>query len=215
MQNGSTIVGLVKDFSQQVKTFVREEVHLAKAELSEKISSLVKDSVNIVIGGFVAYAGLIIFLGALGVLLGFVFQRLGLDPLMAEFTGLGIVGLLTIAVGAIMLLSGLNALKKQSFAPERTIETLQHIKGTSPAEKKPVAAREKKDDRSSKQIEVSVLQTEKQMAETLEELGDRLTMTHLRHQANEEIRKHPYRWSLVAMGAGVCGSFLVKRKLTR
>lgn len=215
MQNGSTIFGLVKDFSQQVKTFVREEVHLAKAELSEKISSLVKDSVNIAIGGFVAYAGLIIFLGALGVLLGFVFQRLGLDPLMAEFIGLGIIGLLIIAVGAIMLLSGLNALKKQSLAPERTIETLQHIKGTGPAEKKPVVAKEKKDDRSSKQIESSVLQTEKQMAETLEELGDRLTMTHLRHQANEEIRKHPYRWSLVAMGAGVCGSFLVKRKLAR
>lgn len=215
MHDGSSIVGLVKDFSQQVKTFFKEEVHLAKAELSEKISSVAKDSVSIAIGGFVAYAGLIIFLGALGVLLGFVFQRLGLDPLMAEFIGLGIIGLLIIAVGVIMLLTGLKALKKESLAPQRTIETLQHIKGTEPAAKKEPAAREKKDERSSKQIEVAVLQTEKHMAETLEELGDRLTMTHLRHQANEEVRKHPYRWSLVAMGAGVCGSFLMKRKLTR
>src|SRR3954470_19227954 len=108
--NGNSIVGLVKDLSQQAKTFFKEEVHLAKAELSEKISSVAKDSVNIAIGGFVAYAGLIIFLGALGVLLGFAFQRLGLDPLMAEFIGLGIVGFLIIAVGALMLLSGLKAL---------------------------------------------------------------------------------------------------------
>ena len=53
------------------------------------------------------------------------------------------------------------------------------------------------------------------MAETLEELGDRLSMTRLRRQAKVEVQKHPYRWSLVAMGAGVCGSFIMKRKLVR
>lgn len=216
MHNGSSIVGLVKGLSQQVKTFLREEVHLAKAELSEKISSVAKDCVNIAVGGFVAYAGLIIFLGALGVLLGFAFQRFGLDPLMSEFIGLGIIGLIVIAVGALMLLGGLKALKKESFAPERTIETLQRIKGPTPAVKKDmVAAEEKKDERSSKEIEASVVRTEKQMAETLEDLGDRLTMTHLRQQADEELRKHPYRWSLVAIGAGVCGSYLMKRKPAR
>jgi hypothetical protein len=215
MQNGSTVVGLVKDFKEQAKNFLREEVHLAKAELSEKISSIAKDSVNIAIGGFVAYAGLIIFLGALGVLLGFVFQRLGLDPLMAEFIGLGIIGLLVVVVGALMLLGGLKALKKESLAPERTIETLQHIKGTELPPKKQIVVKEQKDERSSKEIEVAVLETEKQMAATLEELGDKLTMTHFRQQADEELRKHPYRWSLVAMGAGVCGSYLMKRKLAR
>jgi uncharacterized membrane protein YcjF (UPF0283 family) len=209
------MVGLVKNLKQQVKTFFREEVNLAKAELSEKISSVVKDSVNIAVGGFVAYAGLIIFLGALGVLLGFAFQRLGLDPLMSEFIGLGIVGFLVIAIGAIMLLAGLKALKKESLAPQRTIETLQRVKDPEPAARKVVAVKEKKNERSSKEIEASVLQTEKQMTVTLEELGDRLTLTHLRQQADQELRKHPYRWSLVAMGAGVCGSYLAKRKLAR
>jgi hypothetical protein len=218
MHNGSSIVGLVKELRQQVKTFLREEVHLAKTELSEKISSITKDSVSIAVGGFVAYAGLIIFLGALGVLLGFVLQRQGLDPLLAEFIGLGAVGLIIIAVGAILLLGGLKALKKESLAPERTIETLQRAKGTEPPTTKEIVAqemKEKKDERSSKEIETSVIQTEKQMAETLEELEDRLTMTHLRQQADAEVRKHPYRWSLVAMGAGVCGSYLMKRKLVR
>src|SRR5437763_1253382 len=159
MHNGNSVVGLVKDLSQQVKTFLKEEVHLAKAELSEKISSVAKDSVNIAIGGFVAYAGLIIFLGALGVLLGFAFQRLGLDPLMAEFIGLGIVGFLIIAIGALMLLGGLKALKKESLAPERTIETLQRVSGPEPATKKDLMAKEakeNKDERSSKEIEASV-----------------------------------------------------------
>lgn len=212
MFNESSIVELIKDLRQQAKTFVREEIHLAKAEFSEKISRLGKDSVKIALGGFVAYAGLIVFLGALGMLLAFVLQRQGLDPFLSAIIGLGAIGFIIIAVGAIMLLSGLKALKKESLTPERTIETLQRVKGTEPLAMKHPATRAKKDELSSAEIEAAVLQTENLMAETLEELGDRLTMTHLRRQAKAEVQKHPYRWSLVAMGAGVCGSYLMKRK---
>lgn len=215
MFNGASIVDLVKDLSEQVKTFLREEVRLAKAEMSEKISHIAKDSVNIVVGGFVAYAGLIVFFGSLGALLAYAFKQLGLDPLLSAFIGLGIVGFIVITVGATMLLSGLKALKKESLTPERTIETLQRVKGTEPTAKEQIHIEEPKDRRSSAEIEASVVNSEKHMAETLEELGDRLTLTHLRRQADAEVRQHPYRWSLVALGAGVCGSFLMKRKLAR
>src|SRR5690348_4324865 len=107
MLNGSSILDLVRDLREQFKTFVKEEIHLAKAELSEKISSLGKDAVNVAIGGFVAYAGLIVFLGALGMLIAFAIQRLGLDPFLSSFIGLGAIGFIVIAVGAIMLLAGL------------------------------------------------------------------------------------------------------------
>lgn len=215
MLNGSSIFDLFKDLREEVKTFLREEVHLAKAELSEKISRMGKESVNIAIGGFVAYAGLIVFLGALGMLIAFALQRLNLDPFLSAFIGLGAIGFIVIAVGAIMLLSGLTALKKESLSPERTIESLQRVKGTNHHVDKPSAPKPKKDERSSEEIERFVVRTESQMAETLEELGDRLSMTHLRQQAKVEVQKHPYRWSLVAMGAGVCGSYFMKRKLVR
>src|SRR6266436_960223 len=117
MLNGSSIFDLVKDLREEVKTFLREEVHLAKAELSEKISRLGKGSVNIAIGGFVTYAGLIVFLGAIGMLIAFAIQRAGLDPFLSAFIGLGAIGLVVIAVGAIMLLTGLKAMKKESLAP--------------------------------------------------------------------------------------------------
>ena len=212
MLNGSSIVDLIKDLRQQIKTFLREEVHLAKVELSEKISRLGKDSIKIAIGGVVAYAGLIVFLGALGMLLAYALQRQGLDPFLSSFIGLGAIGFMIIAVGVIMLLTSLNALKKGSLTPERTIETLQRVKGNEHHALKHPATRPKKDARSSAEIEASVLQTEGLMAETLDELGDRLTMTHFRRQAKAEVQKHPYRWSLVAMGAGVCGSYLMKWK---
>jgi hypothetical protein len=215
MVNGSSIFDLVKDLRQQFKTFLREEIHLAKAEMSEKISSLGKDAVNIAIGGFVAYAGLIVFLGALGMLIAFGIQRLGLDPFLSAFIGLGVIGFIVIAVGAILLLTGLKAMKKESLTPERTIETLQRVKGTESHAAKPKAPKPKKDERSSAEIEAAVVRTESHIAETLEELGDRFTMTHFRHEANAHVHRHPYRWSLVAMGAGVCGSFLMKRKLAK
>jgi hypothetical protein len=215
MLNGSSILDLVKDLRDQFKAFVKEEIHLAKAELSEKISRMGKDSVNIAIGGFVAYAGLIVFLGALGMVVAFAIQRLGLDPFLSAFIGLGAIGFIVIAVGAIKLMSGLKAMKKESLTPERTIETLQRVKGTELHAHKPTAPKPKKDERSSKEIEAAVLQTESEMAGTLEELGDRLSMTHLRRQAKAEVQKHPYRWSLVAMGAGMCGSLIMKRKLVR
>lgn len=214
MHNGSSILDLVKDLRQQFKTFVREEIHLAKAELSEKVSRMGKGSVNIAIGGFIAYAGLIVFLAGLGMLIAFALQKLDLNPFLSAFIGLGAIGFLVIAVGAIMLLGGLKALKKESLTPERTIDTLQRVKGTEQVPKPP-QPKPKKDDRSSEEIEKSVVRTESHMADTLEELGDRLTMRHLRHQANAHVHKHPYRWSLVAMGAGVCGSMLMKRKLVR
>jgi hypothetical protein len=206
---------LVKDLRYQFKTFFREEVHLAKAELSEKISSVTKDSVNIAIGGFVAYAGLIVFLGALGMLVAYFLQKQGVDPFLSAFIGLGAIGFIIIAVGVIMLLAGLKAMKKESLAPERTIDTLHRVKGSGLHAQKPPPPKPKKDERSSKEIEAAVLKTEGQMAETLEELGDRLSMTHLRRQAKAHVQRHPYRWSLVAMSAGVCGSYLMKRKLAR
>jgi len=215
MLNGSSIFDLFKDLREEVKTFLRKEVHLAKAELSEKISRMGKESVSIAIGGFVAYAGLIVFLGALGMLIAFGLLWLNLDPFLSAFIGLGALGFIIIAVGAMMLLSGIKALKKESLTPERTIESLQRVNGTKHHVDKPTAPKPKKDGRSSAEIERSVVRTESQMAETLEELGDRLSMTHLRRQAKVEVQKHPYRWSLVAMGAGVCGSFIMKRKLAR
>src|SRR6266481_4938840 len=147
MLNGSSIFDLVKDLREEVKTFLREEVHLAKAELSEKISRMGKESVNIAIGGFVAYAGLIVFLGALGMLIAFGIQRLGLDPFLSAFIGLGVIGFIVIAVGAILLLTGLKAMKKKSQTANGSIGTFQTINGTQSRAAKPKARKPKKDER--------------------------------------------------------------------
>ena len=59
-----------------------------------------------------------------------------------------------------------------------------------------------------------MIAVENRMAETLEELSDRVTLRHMRRQADAEVREHPYRWGFVAAGAGVAASYLVKRKFS-
>jgi hypothetical protein len=138
-------------------------------------------------------------------------QKLGLSPALAEFAGLGAVGLVVMATGAVLLLAGIKAIKTEPLAPKRTIETLEHLKGEEAAPK----PEPKKKGRSSAEIKASVLAKENEMAETLEELGDRVTLRHFRDQASQEVHAHPYRWGLVAMGAGLAGSYLVTRKVLK
>jgi hypothetical protein len=214
MHNGSSIMVLIKELKQQAKTFIRDEIQLAKVEMSRKIGSYGASATSVAIGGFLAYAGLIVFLGGLGALLAYAFSRLGLDPLLAAFIGLAIIGLLVFVAGALMLLKGVQAVKKVSPKPERTIRTLQQLKGSGPATTaKPLP--EMKDDRPPEEIEAGIIATQARMADTMDALADRVTLSRARRRANAELRAHPYRWGLVAAGCGAAGSYLVKRKLQK
>jgi uncharacterized membrane protein YqjE len=64
---------LVFDVSEQASTLVREEIELAKAEISEKVSKLVKGSVVGIVAGVFALAGLTMLLFAIAWLLNDLF----------------------------------------------------------------------------------------------------------------------------------------------
>ena len=209
MHNKPSTPTLVKDLVLQWKTFLLEQFKLAKTEIEEKISKKLKDSAGIALGGMLAYAGLIVFLAGLGSLAAFAFQKLGLEPGLASFLGFAVLGLFVMAAGSLVAINALHALKKESLVPEKTVEKLQGLKGESAALKTPEP--KKKDERTSEEIEADVIYAEARMKETLEELGDRVTLRRFRRQANVEVRNHPYRWGLIAMGAGVAASFLFKR----
>src|SRR6266850_245893 len=205
MRNGNSFVGLLKELTQQIKILLRREIQLAKTEISEKFSSLGKDAAMVAIGGFVAYSGLILFLAGLGLLIALAFESLGWQPLLAVFAGLGIIGLLVIAVGTLVLMKGIKAFSKESLVPKRTIETFHHMNGTEAAIE--VEGKETEKKPTSEEIEACVMETENRMAETLEELTSRVTLENLRRKATCEIQTHPYKWGLIAMGTGLAGSY--------
>lgn len=210
---GTPLIGLIRELRDEAKLFVKQEFELARNEMLEKISAYRRNAVALVIGGVAAYAGVIVLLGGLGVLAGFGFQKLDLDPALAMFIGLAAVGLLTVIIGGLMVLKAIKGFSKESLAPEKTMDTFKHLKGTETVERPEPARPAPK--RSSEEVRTAVLATEDQIGQTLEEIARRASPARLKKRALQAVEAHPYRWSFVAVGSGVLGGLLLTRKLRR
>jgi putative superfamily III holin-X len=208
----TSIMGLVRHLAEDTKKLLRQEIELAKAELSEKVAVFGRNAVSVAVGGFIAYAGLIVLLIGLGWLVAWALEKAGLQPVLAGFIGLAGVGVLVAAIGATFLFAGLKAFSKESLAPQRTIHTIQRLKKTEPQiEAKPEPAPK----RSSQEMEAKVLATEDRMTEAMGELGQRLTPREINARVKHRIEKKPYHTGFLAMAAGVLSGFFITRAARR
>ena len=107
---------LFAELARETSTLVRQEVNLAKTEMSPKASRAGRHVGVLAAGGAVAYAGLLAILAALIVLLNNV-MPLWLSALL--------VGIVVAVVGYLLVRRALDALKREDFAPRETIETLK------------------------------------------------------------------------------------------
>lgn len=98
---------------------VRDEIALAKQEMSEKVTELRSGVVMIAIGGVVALVGTLALVAAAIIGLGYLIGY--------GWSALVIGGLLT-AGGAVAAFSGIGNLKRTNLKPEQTIETLEEDK---------------------------------------------------------------------------------------
>ncbi len=110
---------LFSELSQETTTLIRQEVNLAKTEMSQKASRVGKDVGFMAAGGAVAYAGLLAIVAGVIALLGLVIP-LWLSALL--------VGLVVAVAGYFLVRRGLDALKQEDLAPRETIETLKEDK---------------------------------------------------------------------------------------
>jgi len=107
---------LFTDLMHETETLVRQEVQLARVEMTQKATEVGKDVGFLAAGGAVAYAGLL-------TLIAFVVLALGnAIPLWASAL---IVGIVVLAIGGWLVSTGLKNLKQTNMAPAATIQTLQ------------------------------------------------------------------------------------------
>ena len=107
---------LFSELAQETSTLVRQEVNLAKVEMSHKASRAGKQVGVLAAGGAVAYAGLLAILAALITLL---------DNVMPLWLSALLVGIVVAVVGYLLVRRALDALKREDFAPRQTMETLK------------------------------------------------------------------------------------------
>jgi hypothetical protein len=107
---------LFSDLSRQTSTLVRQEVQLAKTEMSEKATKVGKDVASMAAGGAVAYAGFLAIVAAVIILLA---------EIIPMWLSAFIVGVAVATIGYLLIQRGREAMKQDGLAPTQTIETLK------------------------------------------------------------------------------------------
>ena len=107
---------LFSELAQETSTLVRQEVNLAKVEMSHKASRAGKQVGVLAAGGAFAYAGLLAILAGVITLL---------DNVMSLWLSALLVGIVVAVVGYLLVRRALDALKREDFAPRETMETLK------------------------------------------------------------------------------------------
>jgi len=109
---------LFGQLSQDMTLLVRQEIQLARAEMSDKITRLTTNLISIGAGGFVAYIGGLALTAAL------ILAVRDLANISLAWSAL-IVGAVLAVVGYVMLQRGMKELKAAELAPRRTVENIK------------------------------------------------------------------------------------------
>jgi hypothetical protein len=117
-QQERSIGELFGQLTQDMTLLVRQEVQLARTEMTEKISKVTTNLISVGTGGFVAY------LGGLALMAALILAIRDLANISLAWSALIVGGILAI-VGYVMLQRGMKELKGAELAPRRTVENIK------------------------------------------------------------------------------------------
>jgi xanthine/uracil permease len=118
---------LVKELRDETTTLLRQEVELAKTEMSEKARSYVRNSISIAAGAIVAFAGFLFLLLAVNRVVTIWLAEAGLETAALWLAPL-IVGGVVAIIGYALVQKGISTLKNESPAPSRTMHSIKEDK---------------------------------------------------------------------------------------
>jgi len=117
-QQERSIGELFGQLTQDMTLLVRQEVQLARTEMTEKLSRFTTNLISVGAGGFVAY------LGGLALMAALILAIRDLANISLAWSALIVGGILAI-VGYVMLQRGLKELKAVDLAPRRSVENIK------------------------------------------------------------------------------------------
>lgn len=107
---------LFGDLASEMSNLVRQEVALAKVEITQKAKGIGKNVGYLVVGGAVGYAALLAVIAAVIMLL---------DNYMPAWGAALLVGILIAGISWLLIGKALNALQETDITPRETVETLK------------------------------------------------------------------------------------------
>lgn len=116
---------LLKDLRDESSTLIRQEMALAKTEMSEKAAKYGRNAGYLGAGAALATAALIVLLFGLSALLYHGLVELGLENYVAGWLALLIVGAVSAAIGYALIQKAINAFKHEPVVPEKTVASVK------------------------------------------------------------------------------------------
>jgi hypothetical protein len=116
-----TLAQLVQGLVRDLATIVQQEMRLARAEISEKAGGMVRPVGLIAAGGALAYAGFLVILAAVVILL---------HALLPWWAATVLVGLVVVGAGYLLVQTGLQQIRQQDMMPRQAIASLRSIRRT-------------------------------------------------------------------------------------
>ena len=107
---------LFSDLVTETTTLVRNEVALAKVEMTQKATKVGRNIGSLIVGGAIGYAALLAICAAAILLL---------DRVMPAWLAAVIVGVVVAAVAWMLISKALTALRRTQLAPQETVESLK------------------------------------------------------------------------------------------
>lgn len=126
-EDGRSVSSLLRELTTEGRTLIKQEVELAKTEISEKLDTFQHNTVQAVIGGVIALGGLMALLWAI---------NMGLTALLAEVMSAEVAVWLSPlilaavfgVIGYSMIKNATNSMKEEGISPRRTTRTLKDDK---------------------------------------------------------------------------------------
>ena len=112
---------LLGQLSQDTITLVRQELTLAKTEMSQKLANVTKNIGMLAAGGALAYAGVLMLVASVALLLTEVFHLPGWVSAL-------LVGAVVTGIGGAMVMKGINAMRSTDLTPHQTLDSLKELK---------------------------------------------------------------------------------------
>jgi uncharacterized integral membrane protein len=122
-KSDKSLAALLSDLTRDMVDLVRQEIALARAEMSTKIGSAQAALTSVAIGAAILLAGLFIIL--LAVVKG---VEMMLPPSVAPWLAPLIVGAVVAVIGFVMLKGGSSKLTAENLMPNKTMDSLKRDK---------------------------------------------------------------------------------------
>jgi uncharacterized membrane protein len=123
--NGNhSLSSLFTSLTREVSNLIRQEVALARAEVSEKVSQLESGAGSLAAGGMIILIGLFFLAQALVFGVAALLQ-LWTSAVVAAWLAPLLVGLVIVIVGWVLLARGRSTLRARNLTPRRTVDSLR------------------------------------------------------------------------------------------